>query len=244
MRLSETRSDAAAERPSRLRRLAALLVAGAAVALAAGCGSEEADLVNGKQLFVEQCGTCHSLARAGTMAARGPNLDSAFGPALEDGLGRQTVQGVVREQIASVGNSSIMPEDLVTGKDARDVAAYVAFVAGQGGEDTGALASAGIAGAESGEQIYTAAGCGGCHTFEPAGTQADIGPSLDELASVADQRVPDQDAAEYTATSITAPDEFIVDGFEPGIMPASYVDQLDEEQITALVEYLLGTEGG
>ena len=36
-----------------------------------------------------------------------------------------------------------MPKDLVTGKDAKDVAAYVAQVAGQPGKDTGALANAG-----------------------------------------------------------------------------------------------------
>ena len=36
-----------------------------------------------------------------------------------------------------------MPADLVTGQDARDVAAYVAAVAGQPGKDAGALASAG-----------------------------------------------------------------------------------------------------
>jgi mono/diheme cytochrome c family protein len=53
-----------------------------------------------------------------------------------------------------------------------------------------------------------------------------------------------QYAEEYTSVAITAPDEFIVEGFEPGVMPASYVDQLDEEQIAALVAYLLGTEDG
>ena len=36
-----------------------------------------------------------------------------------------------------------MPEDLVTGDDARDVAAYVAEVAGRPGKDEGALALAG-----------------------------------------------------------------------------------------------------
>lgn len=224
------------------RRAAPALAAVAAGLLASGCGQEDADLVNGKTLFVEQCGTCHTLERAGTTAAQGPDLDAAFGPSREDGLGEQTIQGVVNEQIANVRRGSIMPEDLVTGEDARDVAAYVAFVAGTPGEDSGALASAGLAGAEGGEQIYTAAGCGSCHTFAPAGTQADIGPSLDELAQVAEQRVPDQDAEEYSAAAIVAPDEFIVDGFEAGVMPGNYGDQLDEEQVDALVQYLLDPE--
>jgi len=118
----------------------------AAAVLTGGCGrSEDADLVNGKELFVGEgtCGSCHSLERAGTKGNMGPNLDEAFGPARRDGLGEGTVAGVVEQQIANVRRGSIMPEELVTGEDARDVAAYVARVAGQTGEDAGALAQAG-----------------------------------------------------------------------------------------------------
>lgn len=210
--------------------------------IAAGCGEEEPDLINGKQLFVEKCGTCHALARAGTQAAQGPNLDDAFAPAKADGLGAETVQGVVQEQIANVRRASAMPEDLVTGSDARDVAAYVAEVAGVPGEDTGQLASAGLAGATEPEQIFTAAGCGGCHTFAPAGTSATVGPDLDELASVADQREPGLDAEEYTEEALVDPDAFVVDGFQAGVMPDNYGEQLDEEQLGTLVEYLLDPE--
>jgi mono/diheme cytochrome c family protein len=124
-----------------------LLAAGAALALAAsGCGStDEPDLVNGKELFVGKgtCGSCHVLNRAGTQGRQGPNLDEAFGPARRDGLGEGTVEGVVYDQIGNVRRNSKMPADLVTGKDARDVAAYVAAVAGKSGKDGGALAAAG-----------------------------------------------------------------------------------------------------
>ncbi len=122
----------------------ALVLGGAVIALAAaGCGNEEADQVNGKDLFAQKCGSCHVLARADTKGVQGPNLDQAFGPARRDGLGEGTVEGVVLRQIGNVRRSSTMPEDLVTGQDARDVAAYVAAVAGRGGKDEGALASAG-----------------------------------------------------------------------------------------------------
>jgi plastocyanin len=124
------------------RTLAAAAVCVAAVA--SGCGREEADdLVNGKTLFVEQCGRCHVLSRANATGVVGPNLDEAFGPARGDGLGEDTVEGVVRRQIANVRRNSEMPANLVTGQDADDVAAYVAMVAGQPGEDTGELAQAG-----------------------------------------------------------------------------------------------------
>ena len=113
----------------------------------AGCTAREEppDLVNGKTLFVGKgtCGSCHTLARAGTKGNQGPNLDEAFGPARRHGLGEKTVEGVVRQQIALVRRGSIMRPDLVKGDDARDVAAYVAAVAGRPGKDTGALARAG-----------------------------------------------------------------------------------------------------
>lgn len=130
-----------------LRRGAATaaIVATAAVLLA-GCGSDvkgdRADLVHGKQLFVERCGSCHVLARAGTRGVVGPNLDDAFAQSLRDGLGRSTVRGAVHEQILYPKVSSQMPAKLVTGQSATDVAAYVAVAASNPGEDTGALAAA------------------------------------------------------------------------------------------------------
>ena len=81
-----------------------------------------------------------------------------------------------------------MPAGLVTGENAEDVAAYVAYAVSRAGEDEGALAQAGLAGATTGEQIFTAAGCGACHTFGKAGTEANIGPNLDELAAQAGNR--------------------------------------------------------
>jgi plastocyanin len=134
--------------PPGARRLLRTLALAAVVAAAvlAGCGYEERpDLVNGKTLFVGEgaCGSCHALERAGTRGTQGPNLDQAFGPSRQDGLGASTIAGVVREQIAHPRRSSIMPANLVTGADARDVAAYVAAVAGVPGRDSGVLAQAG-----------------------------------------------------------------------------------------------------
>ena len=129
---------------ARSRIFALAAAAACAAAVASGCGREEADdLVNGKTLFVQKCGSCHVLTRANATGVVGPNLDDAFGPARSDGLGEGTVKGVVERQIANVRRSSIMPADLVTGQDSEDVAAYVAAVAGRPGEDTGELAQAG-----------------------------------------------------------------------------------------------------
>jgi mono/diheme cytochrome c family protein len=35
----------------------------------------------------------------------------------------------------------------------------------------------------AGEEIYSSAGCGSCHTFEPAGSSGTIGPSLDDSSA-------------------------------------------------------------
>ncbi len=217
--------------------LAALAVAAVALPLGA-CGREEPDLANGKALFVQKCGSCHQLGRAGTQGQTGPSLDASFDAALRDGFNRETVEGIVHDQIANVRKNSSMPANLVTGSDATDVASYVAFATGKSGEDQGALATAGLEGATSGREIFIAAGCGSCHVFADAGTNGNVGPSLDELASAAGDRGQGS-PEEYTQESILDPDAFTVDGYQSGVMP-SYEGRLSEKQVQALTEYLLG----
>ena len=125
------------------RAIAALLACSAAL-VAAGCGSEEPDLANGKKLFAGegQCGSCHALARANTKGSVGPDLDQAFVQLIRDGMKRSTIEGTVENQIAHPRRSSVMKPGLVKGDDARDVAAYVAYAAARPGKDSGLLAAA------------------------------------------------------------------------------------------------------
>jgi mono/diheme cytochrome c family protein len=213
--------------------IAALVAAAAALPLGA-CGRDEPDLSNGKALFTQQCGSCHALTRAGTQGQTGPDLDAAFRSALAEGMNRETLEGIVHDQILNPRKNSEMPADLVTGEDATDVAAYVAFAAQRAGEDQGALAQAGLAGATSGQQIFTAAGCGGCHVLGKAGSNGTIGPSLDDLASAAPGS-----PEEYVRESLLDPDAEVAEGFQAGVMP-SFEGKLTDEQVQALVQYLLG----
>jgi mono/diheme cytochrome c family protein len=119
----------------------------ASAALLAACGSQAPssssdNLVAGKQLFVERCGSCHTMARAGTKGTVGPNLDAAFRQSLSDGFERSVVRGVVAEQIKHPLRDGKMPADLVKGDNVTDVAAYVAESVDKKGEDTGLLATA------------------------------------------------------------------------------------------------------
>ena len=221
--------------------LAPLCVLAIALALGA-CGRDEPDLESGKAQFVEKCGSCHSLERAGTAGNVGPNLDTAFQTALADGLDRDTIEGIVHRQILHPRTDSQMPAGLVKGQDAEDVAAYVGYAAAKKGSDEGALASAGLAQANTGDQIFTAAGCAGCHTFGPAGSNGTIGPSLDELKTQAGKIEPGKSAEEYIRESLEDPGAFIVQGY-PNAMP-SFKGRLTDQQIQAIVDYLLQTGGG
>lgn len=130
-----------------LRRGAALAaIAASGAVVLAGCGTDikgdQANLVHGKQLFVQRCGACHTLERAGTRGTVGPNLDAAFAEPLSVGFERSVVRGVVHQQILYPNVMGKMPGKLVTGQSATDVAAYVAFAVAKSGQDSGALASA------------------------------------------------------------------------------------------------------
>jgi plastocyanin len=132
-------------RPGVRAGFAGLLAAVAALALSA-CSAhpevENANLISGKQLFVQKCGSCHVLARAGTKGTTGPDLDQAFQRAIKDGMPRSDFAGAVHGQILHPNRNGVMPAKLVTGDKAYDIAAYVAQSVAAGGKDTGLLATA------------------------------------------------------------------------------------------------------
>lgn len=87
---------------------------------------------------------------------------------------------------------------------------------------------------EAGGEVFAEAGCGGCHTYEPAGTMADIGPSLDDLADLAENA--DQGTLEeFTRTSIVNPNAYVEEGYEEGVMPPF---DGSEQQLADLVAFL------
>jgi cytochrome c oxidase subunit 2 len=98
--------------------------------------------------------------------------------------------------------------------------------------------AAAAGGAASGRELFASAGCGGCHTLADAGSQGQIGPNLDENLKGRD--------ADFVRQSIVDPDAMIAEGFQPGVMPQTYGDDLSDEQLDALVEYLVvaTSEGG
>lgn len=222
-------------------RLAVLVTAACAAILTlalAGCGTggytSEGSQGAGKQLYVQACGGCHTLADAGTAGAIGPNLDDAFAQAREVGMTSATFTQVVANQIRfSIENTSTgapgMPGvdttlpscDDVEGdvcvedqdQAVSDVALYVGAVAG-----TGVTAER----PTDGKSIF-AATCGSCHMLSDAGTSGTVGPNLD---------------------SSKPSKELVVDRVTngQGAMPA-FKDSLDEAQIQAVADYVSGAAG-
>jgi mono/diheme cytochrome c family protein len=95
-------------------------------ALISACGSHGVQVSDrGAQLFAERCAGCHTLSAAGTHGSVGERIS---GPNLDY---RKETQTTVRYAIENGGFSgAIMPQNVVVGKDAQDVAAFVAKYAG------------------------------------------------------------------------------------------------------------------
>ena len=218
--------------------VAALCTAGLAFALS-GCGTggytSKGSQGTGKQLFVQACGGCHTLADAGTTGTVGPNLDDAFAQARQAGMTSDTFTQVIATQIKfpiehPVTGAPGMPavdqtlpscddveDDTFCVEDqdqaVGDVAVYVGSVAG-----TGVTADK----PTDGKSIFTA-NCGSCHTLADAGTTGKVGPNLDDAKP---------------------PKELVVQRVTNGrgVMP-SFEDSLDEQQIQAVAAYVSTAAG-
>jgi mono/diheme cytochrome c family protein len=214
--------------------LSATVVAATAIVALTGCNlGPKADLDNGQQLFTQKCGSCHTLTGAGTNGEVGPNLDYAFKQARTNGgFDRDTFQGVVEYQIAhprpvdQQQTDVYMPQDLVTGEDAKDVAAYVASVAGVPGIKPPVFAP----------PQFFASNCGGCHALAQAGTSGNTGPNLDEALKGM--------SAQQISQSITEPNTVIAPGYRPNVMPQNFDQTLQPDQLQQLVAYLQQATGG
>lgn len=91
----------------------------------------------------------------------------------------------------------------------------------------------GQAGGADAEQLFTSAGCSGCHTLAAAGATAKVGPDLGKLKKA--------DAA-FIRKSIVDPNAQVEKGYNPDIMPQDFGDKLSKQELDALVKYLLGAQ--
>ncbi|HEX2358761.1 MAG TPA: cytochrome c [Solirubrobacterales bacterium] len=88
-----------------------------------------AELEEGKQLFVTNCGSCHTLYKAGTDGVVGPDLDDLLAPPSATAPDPSTIQPRVLAAIED-GIAGRMPKGILTGSQAEQVAEFVSRCAG------------------------------------------------------------------------------------------------------------------
>jgi cytochrome c oxidase subunit 2 len=137
---------------------------------------------------------------------------------------------LVCTELCGLGHSTMRAAVQVVSRE--DYDAYLASAREGGGA---------AAGGDDGESVFTSAGCGACHAFSPAGTDAEVGPGLDDLASAAeDAGVP---VEEFVRQSIVDPNAVVAEGYQPDVMPNTYENTLSDEQLDGLVQYLVEGRG-
>jgi len=110
----------------------------------------------------------------------------------------------------------------------------LATVAACGGDGSKPAASSGDVDVVAGKALFEktvvgqSPGCITCHAREAGKTV--VGPSLAGIASKGE---------DFIRQAILEPDADVTEGFPAGVMPKTYKDDLNEQQINQLVKYLM-----
>ncbi len=88
-----------------------------------------ADQQEGRELFAKTCGVCHTLAATKSVGRIGPNLDVRVGDDISTPAGRKALvlSAILEGRARGLGQ---MPALLYQGKEAENIASFVAAVAG------------------------------------------------------------------------------------------------------------------
>lgn len=92
------------------------------------------------------------------------------------------------------------------------------------------------------ETLFTTMTCVACHNLAEDQTQSNrgpVGPHFGNLAENAATRVAGLSAEEYIHQSIVEPGAHVVESYVNGIMPATFSQQMSEEEINLMVTWLL-----
>ncbi len=247
---------------TRRRRVLAATAIVAAGLVATACGSEgisqqvendKPNIANGAKLFAARCAGCHTMDVAGAQggATKVHDRERPDGPNFN--VRRETPDSVLYAIRNGGFSGAIMPENIVVGREANDVAAFLSKYAGgerQGNDitpasqppagggdttstqqDTTSTPEAGTTSTSTGGTQQAAAqgkqiftqNCAGCHTLKDAAASGKVGPNLDDLK-------PDEATTERQVTN------------GGGAMPA-FKGQLQAEEIKAVSQYVASVAG-
>jgi mono/diheme cytochrome c family protein len=90
--------------------------------------------------------------------------------------------------------------------------------------------------AVDGAQLFEEQGCSSCHTLQAAKATATVGPDLDTALK--------GESAGFIETSIVDPTAEEEKGYPPNTMPKTFGTTLSQEEIDALVQYLVESTSG
>ena len=88
---------------------------------------------------------------------------------------------------------------------------------------------------QKGLDVWIEQGCGSCHTFEPAGSSAPIGPDLQQSLR--------GKSRDYVLQSIVLPSAEAAAGESIGMMPEDYAQRIAPQDLDPLVDFLVGGVG-
>lgn len=254
-------------------------IAALVVLLASGCGyggvetaSSHGDPTNGKTLFKQSCGACHTLQDAGTSGTIGPNLDNAFAGSRDAklqamGYAESTIENVVLDQIRQgsgptpplapytnekhfTSKKCLAPTAPGTQNPCYGTAMPANLFTGQDALDVAAYVAsvAGTSGYSGGGPV----GVDGAALFKSAGcagchtltAAGSTGTVGPDLntAIAADANAAHMALAAFVMESIVNPSAYIAKGFSDGIMPA-FKGTLTDAQIKAVAQYVVSNTG-
>jgi cytochrome c551/c552 len=136
----------------------------------------------------------------------------------------------------SLGKSSATVVHTVTIGSTSTPATTSAPTTTSGGTTTSSGGGGGSAAA--GEAVFSANGCGSCHTFKPANSTGTIGPDLDN-APAQDAKADNMELAEFIEESIKDPNAYIAKDYSKGIMPTTFDESLSSKQLNDLVAFIV-----
>jgi cytochrome c551 len=240
---------------TRRRALAAASIL--AIGLAAtACGSEgiekqvqddSPNIARGADLFADRCAGCHTMDVVGAQggATLVTDRERVDGPNFN--VRRETRDSVLYAIRNGGFSGAIMPENIVVGRDANDVAAFLAKYAGSKSKapaatpqpaqqqttstqqqttttpEAGTTTTGGAEQANAqGKQAFTQ-NCASCHTLKDANARGQVGPNLDDLK-------PDEATVDRQVTN------------GGGAMPA-FKGQLSAAEIKAVAQYVSSVAG-
>jgi len=186
----------------------------------------------------------------GTMRPRRATVDALLAALAVSLLVNDTPVDVVG--VGALGCAALVRWESVDSRPMRRGALTAAFVlavlalSGCGNQGVVAPTAKNVVGtvakAAPGKAIFINQGCGACHTFEPAGPDANgtIGPDLDKLPDYA--KAANQPLEQFVHDSIVDPNKYVEKGYQKNVMPKSY-KSLPPAQLQDLVDFLTKPQG-